>query len=388
MTGKQFYEFGPYRLDPGRNLLLRGDQTIPLTPKAFETLLILVEHGDQEVSKDELIGKLWPDTFVEESNLTKHISMVRKALGESAQDHRYILTLPGRGYRFAEKVSTIPQELDVAGSSQSGMVTEKSEPKEVEASVIPAQPQPHTPRWIWILAATAVGALLIIGALLVLHRRKSMALGETDSVVVAEFVNTTGDAVFDDALKTGLDVSLQQSPFLNVLPDSQVAKTLQLMALPPGTKLMPQVARELCQRAGSMAYIAGSIDNLGSEYVIGLTAVNCQTASRSPKSWSRRNGKENVLNVVGDAAAKLRAQLGESLASVQKLDVPLEQATTSSLEALQAYSLGVRAVREKGLAAALPQVQRAIELDPNFAMGYVALGNDYSSLGETGRASE
>ena len=195
-------------------------------------------------------------------------------------------------------------------------------------------------------------------------------------------------AVFDDTLKTALSVALNQSPFLNVLPDNKVAATLKLMTKPRDTKLTSEVARELCQRAGSKAYIAGSIASLGSEYVLGLKAVNCQSGDPLAEEQVTAASKEKVLDALGEAASKLRTELGESLATVQKLDVPLSEATTSSLEALKAYSLGRKANNEKGPAAALPYDQRAIELDPNFAMGYSAVGTDYSNLGELGRASD
>ena len=206
--------------------------------------------------------------------------------------------------------------------------------------------------------------------------------------MLADFANSTGDAVFDDTLKTALNVSLRQSPFLNVLSDSEVAKTFQLMTRPASTKLTPEVARELCQRAGSKAYIAGTIGSLGSEYVLGLKAVNCQSGDTLAEEQVTAASKEKVLDTLGEAASKLRGELGESLATVQKFDVPLEQATTSSLEALKAYSLGLREYNTKDTAAALPYYQRAIQLDPNFAMGYNAVGGDYVYLGEPGRASE
>ena len=173
-----------------------------------------------------------------------------------------------------------------------------------------------------------------------------------------------------------------------MLSDNKVATTLKLMTRPADTKLTPEVARELCQRAGSKAYIAGSIASLGSEYVLGLKAVNCQSGDTLAQEQVTAAAKEKVLDALGEAASKLRGELGESLATVQKFDVPLAQATTSSLEALKAFSLGGKASRDKGAAAALPYDQRAIELDPNFAMGYAALGVDYFSLGELGRASE
>src|SRR5208283_4663120 len=170
--------------------------------------------------------------------------------------------------------------------------------------------------------------------------------------------------------------------------DERVAETLKLMTRPVDTKLTPAVTRELCQRARSKAYIAGTIGSLGSEYVLGLKAVNCQSGDTLAEEQATAASKEKVLDALGEAASKLRGELGESLATVQKFDVPLLQATTSSLDALKAYSLGWKASDEKGAAAALPYHQRAIELDPNFALGYWAVGVDYYVLGEFVRASE
>ena len=218
--------------------------------------------------------------------------------------------------------------------------------------------------------------------------RHAHALNEKDTIVLDDFANNTGDPVFDDTLKTALTVSLRQSPFLNVLSDSQVATTLQQMTLPTDTKLTPKVARELCQRAGSKAYLAESITSLGSEYVLGLKAIDCQSGDTLAEEQATAASKEKVLDTLGEAASKLRGELGESLVTVQKFDVPLEQATTSSLEALKAYSLGGNALNEKGSAAALPYHEHAVQLDPNFAVGYAALGADYSNLSEVGRASE
>jgi len=258
------------------------------------------------------------------------------------------------------------------------------------SSAVKVAQAPVPGRKLWKVLAPA--AVLVVAALIAggLYFRSGHAapLTEKDTIVLSDFTNTTGDAIFDDTLKTALTVSLRQSPFLNVLSDSEVAKTLQLMTRPVGTKLTPELARELCQRAGSKAYLAGTIGSLGSEYVLGLKAVNCRSGDTLAEEQVTAASKEKVLDTLGQAASKLRGELGESLATVQKLDVPLEQATTSSLEALQEYSLGLKARNEKGYAAALPYHQRAIQLDPNFAMGYSAVGGDYSSLGETGRASE
>jgi eukaryotic-like serine/threonine-protein kinase len=238
------------------------------------------------------------------------------------------------------------------------------------------------------IAASIFCAAVIASGLYYRSHQPSKTLTDKDTIVLADFANSTGDAVFDDTLKTALTVSLRQSPFLKVLSDSEVAKTLQLMTRPVGTKLTTEVARELCQRASSKAYLAGSIGGLGSEYVLGLKAVNCQNGETLAEVQGTAAAKEKVLDALGEAVSKLRGELGESLSTVQKFDVPLEQATTSSLEALKAYSLGWKTDLEKGTVAALPYHQRAIELDPSFAMGYRSVGEDYTALGEPGRASE
>src|SRR5207249_5494303 len=238
--------------------------------------------------------------------------------------------------------------------------------------------------WKILVPATVVVAVLIAVGFYI-RSRTATPLTEKDTIVLADFSNTTGDSVFDDTLKQALVVALSQSPFLNVLSDNKVAATLQMMARPANTPLTPEIARELCQRACSKAYLLGLIASLGSQYVLGLKAVNCQSGDALAQEQVTAAAKEKVLDVLGEAAAKLRSKLGESLVTVQKFDVPLEQATTSSLEALKAYSLGHR---EKDTAAALSHDQRAIQLDPNFAMGYLAVGGDYRSLGEIGRASE
>jgi serine/threonine protein kinase/Tfp pilus assembly protein PilF len=244
------------------------------------------------------------------------------------------------------------------------------------------------PRNFWkiVVPISLLAALIAVG--LYYRSNQGKPLTQKDTVVLADFANSTGDPVFDDTLKTALSISLRQSPFLNLLPDGDIAKTLQLMTRPASTKLTPEVARELCQRTGSKAYIAGSIGSLGSEYVLALRTVTCQNGNILAQQQVTAATKEKVLDALGEVASKLRGELGESLSTVQKFDVPLKQATTSSLEALKAYSLGWKVLGENGPTAALPDHQRAIELDPYFAMGYSAVGADYAILGEVGRSSE
>jgi serine/threonine protein kinase/tetratricopeptide (TPR) repeat protein len=230
--------------------------------------------------------------------------------------------------------------------------------------------------------------LALAGGLYFRAHEHSERLTEKDAIVLTDFANSTGDAIFDDTLKTALSVSLRQSPFLNVLPESSVAKTLKLMTRPADTKLTPALARELCQRTGSKAYIEGAIASLGNEYVLQLKAVNCQSEDTLAEEQVTAVSKEKVVEALGSAASKLRRELGESLATVPKFDMPLAEATTSSLEALKAFTLGTKAATQKGEVAALPYHLHAIELDPEFASAYRAAGADYDGMGETARAAE
>jgi serine/threonine protein kinase/tetratricopeptide (TPR) repeat protein len=252
-------------------------------------------------------------------------------------------------------------------------------------------PQPQGGRRTRKIAAMAAVALVVAGLAVgawYWRVRQPRRLGAKDNVVLAEFANSTGDAVFDDTLKQALSMTLLQSPFLNLLSDDQVAATLAQMTRTVDTPLIPAVAREVCQRSGSKAYIAGAIASLGSDYVLSLKAVNCGSGDILAQQQVTAPSKEKVLDALGDAASRLRSDLGESLATVQKFDIPLEQATTSSLEALKEYTLQLKAMREKGSVAALPHGLRAIELDPKFALAYWAVGGNYSDVAEYGRARD
>jgi serine/threonine protein kinase/tetratricopeptide (TPR) repeat protein len=263
--------------------------------------------------------------------------------------------------------------------------------RDTESSRLPMAVQPEArsrPRMrSWVMVAIGVVLVLMAaGGYLYLHHPRRLT--DKDVVVIADFANSTGDTVFDDTLKQALSVSLRQSPFLSVLSDNKVAETLKLMTRPPGTMLTPELAREVCLRTGSQAYIAGAIAALGEEYVLGLKAVNCQSGEILAQQQISVPAKEKVLDGLGHVASQLRGELGESLATVQKFDIPIEQATTSSLEALRQYTAGLRVQNQQGDVAAIPFFKRAIELDPNFAKAYVSLATSYSNLVEYGLASE
>jgi serine/threonine protein kinase/tetratricopeptide (TPR) repeat protein len=250
----------------------------------------------------------------------------------------------------------------------------------------------HARRKKMSLAAVAAGtiaALVVGGFLYYRHSRQASALTDKDSIVLADFDNKTGDRVFDDTLKQGLSVQLGQSPFLDLVSESKVNQTLKLMGRPAGDRLTPEVTREVCQRTGSKAMLIGSIARIGSQYVIGLKAVNCQTGDVLAEAQEQAAGEEAVLKALDNAAGSLRSKLGESLNTVQKYATPLEEATTPSLEALKAYSLGEK-MHGKGGGGVPPLTfyQRAVELDPNFAMAYRAISVASRNLGETGRAVE
>jgi eukaryotic-like serine/threonine-protein kinase len=251
---------------------------------------------------------------------------------------------------------------------------------------LPHPPAVRAPK-LWKVAVPVLLAVLLTAGGLNYRWQQSKHLTEKDTVVLADFANSTGDPIFDDTLKTALNISLRQSPFLNVLPDGEVTKTLRLMTRPAGTKLTPEVARELCLRAGGKAYIAGAIGSLGSAYVLGLKAVNCQSEDTLAEEQVTAATKEKVMVALGEEASKLRGELGESLATVQKFDVQLQQATTPSLEALKAYTAGAIQDRQSPTAALL-DYQRSVEIDPNFARANLAVADEYINLGKPSQANE
>jgi eukaryotic-like serine/threonine-protein kinase len=241
--------------------------------------------------------------------------------------------------------------------------------------------------WWKLVAAGFLLAASVVGGVYWNSHRASK-LTDQDTVVLADFDNSTGDPVFDDTLKQAISVQLGQSPFLNLMSDARMRTTLKLMTKPLSTKITPDIAHDICQRAGAKAYVTGAIGSLGSQYVVGLDAVNCKTGDLLAQEQVTAKNKEHVLAALGDAATRLRTRLGESLSTVEKFDIPMDQATTPSLEALKALSVGRTTLQEQGSAAAIPFFVHAIELDPNFAAAYAALGISYSNLREPGRASE
>jgi serine/threonine protein kinase/Tfp pilus assembly protein PilF len=314
----------------------------------------------------EPVRSLNPELPVElEAIINKAIEKDKGKRYRSAADLRADLQLLRRGY---ESGHTATQLLATAGLAQLSL-------RKRNKWAIPA------------ISAGVVAAIAAAGWLY--YTNKTHALSETDTVVLAEFTNKTGDSVFDDTLRQGLTVQLEQSPFLSLVPDLRVRQTLQLMGKPLNEKLTPDIAREVCQRLGSKAYLTGSISSLGSQYVIGLSAINCQTGESLRTEQITADKKEHVLNALGQASGKLRERLGESLKTVNNFSTPIDQATTPSLEALQAYSMGRNTLLVHGdNAGAVPLFKEAIKLDPNLAIAYASLGTVYHNLGEKELAAQ
>jgi tetratricopeptide (TPR) repeat protein len=250
-------------------------------------------------------------------------------------------------------------------------------------------PTPEKASRLPLIAGAALIALLAAASYLYYRSTHSSKLTEQDTLVLADFTNTTGDSVFDDTLKQALAIQLEQSPFLRIVDEERVQQTLRLMSQPVDAHLTPKIAREICQRTQSAAVLEGSIASLDNEYVIGIKAVNCVNGDVLTQKQVRAEGKTKVLQAVDDAAIDLRQKLGESLSTVQKFDTPVARATTSSLEALKFFSVARKAMSGSGgYAAAIPPLKKAIELDPNFAMAHAALGTCYGNLGEIAAAAE
>ncbi len=388
------YEFGPFRLDPAKHVLLRGQEPVSLTPKAFETLLLLVENRDRVLLKDELMNRLWPESFVEEANLSQTIFVLRKTLGETAQDQRYIVTVRGTGYRFAEPVREAGQEgngsslpgRSAIGGDAAGSEKAPSPAAELREQVLPKSTA-SAPGWRVVLGLALLG-VLVVACGLYFRSRFSPALTARDTILLADFDNATGDSVFDGTLRQALAIQLEQSPFLKVLSDQRTNETLKLMNRAPGERLTRVVALEVCQRENIKAVLAGSIASVGRQYLLNLEAINCQNGETFASQQARSDSREGVLDGLSQSATQMRAQLGESLASIGKFDRPLREVTTSSLEALKAFTSGAQMMREgRDESAAIALFQRAIELDPNFAGAYNYLAIGYDHLAEEEKAA-
>lgn len=408
-TKSSVFRFADILVREREFVIVKAGQVQQVEPKGFRVLLILIRNPNRLIAKEELLNAVWGDAAVTENSLARAIALLRRILGDNSRDPQFIETVASVGYRFlpAVEVSEEPagylngiRDADVLNPNGNVKAVPNRD-SDAALAVVPSQAGSQIPevrideiptsqgsrtRW----AAGTVAALIGLGLVSWLYfSRPGHALTDKDSVVLAEFENRTGEAVFDGMLRQGLAVQLSQSPFLHLVSDQELQRTLALMGHAQGERLTSDIARQLCQRITAAAVVEGSITSLGSEYVVGLKAVSCRTSEALAEEQVQAARKEDVLNALSRASGELRKKLGESLSTVQKFDTPLDQATTPSLDALLAYSLGRRELILHGnLAAAVPLFQRAIDLDPNFAMAHLSLGLCHHDLGQAGSAAQ
>jgi eukaryotic-like serine/threonine-protein kinase len=379
------YRFGPFEVKVASAELLKNGRRIRLQEQPYRLLLVLLENSGEIVSREKLRSHLWPgDTFVDfDGSLRAAVRKLREALCDDAEAPRYIETIPKRGYRFLMPEVRRMDAATPEGAERNGHLAHL----QTEASRVVFSPR-HDLVLKYGTIAVAMLILTAAGVFLWQHRKQATPLTDKDVLVLADFANTTGDPVFDGTLRQGLSIQLEQSPFLSIASEGRVQQTLKMMDKPIDTKLTPAIARELCQRAGYKAVLDGSIAQIGTQYLLSVRAVVCSTGDTLASVEAQARDKNHVLDALGKTALEMRNKLGESLRTVQKFDTPLEQATTSSLEALKAYSLGREATSGSKWATAAPFYQRAISLDPNFAMAHARLGTSYRMLSQPTLASE
>jgi eukaryotic-like serine/threonine-protein kinase len=371
--------FGAFEVDLLTAELWTNGHKLTLQGQPFQILVVLLERPGELVTREELKKRLWTSgTFVDfEHNLNKAVNRLREALDDSAEKPKFVETLPRRGYRW---IGPVIQNGNDRALSEDRLAL----PAAAHGSESKARGGKF---WKPTVFVSGIALAIAIG-FFILHLRRPPLLTEKDTIVLAAFVNTTGDPVFDDTLKQGLAVQLSQSPFLNLLSDHRARETLKLMGRAPGDPLTPEMAREICVRSRSKVMLAGSVSSLGSQYVIALKAMNCDSGDVIAQEQVQARTKEEVLKALSQATTSLRHKWGESLSLVQRFNVPLYEVTTPSLDALKAFSRIDIARTEGGDAAAVPFLRHAIELDPNFAMAHAQLGSLYFNLQESTLAIE
>jgi len=384
-----FTRFGAYEADFRRRELRSAGSCLRLQEKPLAALALLIEKHGEIVTHDEFRRRLWPGNVIVEfdKNLATAVNKLRSALHDTAAEPKYIETIPRVGYRFIAPVEHVREEPPANELALASPADQVPAPP-----VTPTPPRRPGHRLAWVIAGGVMVVAAAMGVRLTLapsDAGSTLPLAWKDSVVVGEFANSTGDAVFDGTLRQGLLSQLERSPNLNLVSDLRVAQVLALMQRPQDTPLAQPIAREICQRTGSAATIDGSISSIGHQYVLHLSAANCKTGDVLAREQATAGEKEKVLAALGDAATRLRGRLGESLTGLPDSEAPPENVTTTSLEALQAYSIGYRHLLvDNESVRASPFFARAIALDPKFAMAYARLARCYDAEDQGGKAAE
>jgi eukaryotic-like serine/threonine-protein kinase len=371
-AGVRKTRFGVYEVDLRSGELYKHGIRMKLQDQPFQILALLLERPGDVVTREELRQKLWPaDTFVDfDTGLNSAIKKLRDVLADSAEKPRYIETLPKRGYRFIARVES--------GDLPAPVPIEKR-----LATVPPLGPRSEPSKKRRFILAAGVAVFLVVAALVtwrVYFARP--ALTGSDVILLASFVNKTGDPIFDNSLDKPLEVKLTESPFLSLLSEADVASTMRMMRRNPDERVTQDLGVEICKRRGLKALVVPEIAGIGRTYVITLDAIDAHNQKIIARQQVEANNKDQVIAALGKAGSQLRKQLGEGLSSLQKLDAPLDLATTSSLEALQAYTSGLTLYRSGKRREAIPFFERAVDLDPQFCSAYDLLGRAQHSIGE------
>ena len=379
-------------LDPARRSFACADCSVSLSPKTFDLLAYLAANSGRLVTKEELLTALWPDSFVEERNLSQHVFLLRKALASHRLGERIIVTVPGRGYQFAaqvEEVSPSPahQEVAVLRATESitHLVIEEGEEDGIEVAAV-ALPAPPEPSGRMVVAGVLLGLLVAAGAGWLFFSKHKPPLDHIE-VVVADIENATGDPAFGRPLNEALRVDLVQSPFLAVVSRAKVQSTLSDMQRKDGEALTPAVAREICQRNNAQAVLGGTVARFGQKYLLTLDATDCASGDVVAESKRQADTVDRIPGAIDELAGEVRKRLGESRASLKKYDHPLFDEVTGSFEALQAFSEASRLGLQGKYMESVPFFERAIELDPGFAVAYLDLGAVQANLGEAEAAN-
>jgi DNA-binding winged helix-turn-helix (wHTH) protein/tetratricopeptide (TPR) repeat protein len=370
--------FEDIELDLRSYQVRRSGRILRLERIPMEILFLLAERRGQLLTREEIIEKLWgKNAFLDTDNaINTAVRKIRQVLEDDPAQPRFVLTVTGKGYRFVARVV-----------ENGGAPAQQTAVADIQGSEKEPVPSPKTPGrtgnpWRLRAAVVAVIAFSAVGYLYFRQALHKHPLSGKDTIVVADFTNMTGDPVFDGTLRQGLAVQLEQSPFLSLIPEGRIQQVLRLMGRPADARLTPEIAREICERTASAAVLDGSIASLGNQYVLGLRARDCNTGDVLAEEQVQAARKEDVLNALSQMTSELRSRLGESLTTLKEHNTPLAEATTPSFEALKAYSMGWQVSFSSGSAASAPFFQRAIEIDPDFAVAYAALGRMYGDIGE------
>jgi DNA-binding winged helix-turn-helix (wHTH) protein/tetratricopeptide (TPR) repeat protein len=376
-------------LDPESGELFKGSIRVRLSRQPFQILNHLLNHPERVVARQELRDQVWPEeTYVDfEHSLNAAVNRLRRTLNDSADKPRFIETLPGRGYRFIGTVEKVNLPEEIVDTSPPPFVD--TAPRSAPAAIVPpvpdaelptirSRPPRNTSRVATAIAAISFASLAGVW-IYVHHNRPATAIA---NLVLADFTNRAGDAVFDETLRQALAIELTQSPHLSVISDQRIRHTLKLMGRPVDSHLALMDGREVCERIGGDAVLDGSIAKIGPRYLLALNANDCSSGDNIFREQAQIDAKADVLPALSHLATAFRSRAGESPAAIKRHSAPLPEATTPSIDALQAYSTGMQIALFSGFAGGIPHLKRAVDIDPNFALAHAYLGRLYADIGE------